>query len=109
LLHIPLGVDFAQALWNLLLPHGFSGGALAHVPLRDSDNDSNMDGEEGFKEEYITWWFEFLAQKGYKGVSKDTWAMVRCFLSLFFLKKNRHPSALWPPSLLPSHIRFIYT
>jgi hypothetical protein len=83
LLHILLGVDLAQALWSLLLPHGFSGGALAHVPLRDNDNDSSMDGGEGFKEEYIEWWFEFLAQKGYKGVSKDTWAMVR-FLSFFY-------------------------
>jgi len=75
-----LGVEFAQALWSLLLPHGFLGGALAHVPLRDSDNDSNMDGREGFKEEYIEWWFEFLAQKGYKGVSKDTWVMFLDFI-----------------------------
>jgi len=81
-LTLSLGVDFAQAFWNLLLPHGFSGGALTRVPLRDGDNDDKMDGDEGFKEEYIQWWFEFLNKKGYKGVSKDTWVMVRCFLLL---------------------------
>jgi hypothetical protein len=31
--------------------------------------------EEGWKE--IQWWFDFLNQKGIKGVSKDTWVMVR--------------------------------
>lgn len=81
-LTLSLGIDFAQAFWSLLLPHGFSGGALTRVPLRDGDNDYKMDGDEGFKEEYIQWWFEFLNKKGHKGVSKDTWVMVRCFLLL---------------------------
>jgi len=81
-LTLSLGIDFAQAFWGLLLPHGFSGGALTRVPSRDGDNDDKMDGDEGFKEEYMQWWFEFLNKKGHKGVSKDTWVMVRCFLLL---------------------------
>lgn len=41
------------------------------------DDDGKMDtGDEGFKEEYIQWWFEFLTEKGLKGVSKDTWLMA---------------------------------
>jgi DCN1-like protein 1/2 len=36
----------------------------------------NGAGGEGFKREYVDWWFEFLQAKGGKGVSKDTWNMV---------------------------------
>lgn len=38
--------------------------------------------EEGWKPEYTDWWFEFLREKGGKGVSKDTWQMVRLAFSL---------------------------
>ncbi len=43
-----------------------------------------MDGAvagAGWPEEYTQWWFDFLTQKGGKGVSKDTWVMVclSCF------------------------------
>ena len=37
--------------------------------------------EEGWKSEYTDWWFEFLREKGGKGVSKDTWQMVRLAFS----------------------------
>lgn len=67
----------AQDFWRLLLPHGLEGGALAHIPSTDDDGDNEMDTEEGWKEEYVQWWFDFLNQKGGKGVSKDTWVMVR--------------------------------
>lgn len=71
----------AQAFWALLIPHGLQGGALAHVPAgaQDADGDEVMAGagtEEGWKEEYTQWWFEFLEKAGLKGVSKDVWQMV---------------------------------
>lgn len=67
-------LESAQAFWGLLLPHGLHGGALSHL---DSDEDVKMDDGDSWKEQYIQWWFEFLNSKGHKGVSKDTWVMVR--------------------------------
>lgn len=88
------GLEIAQGLWAILLPHGLTGGALSHVSSTDDDGDDAMDGiEQGWKEEYNDLWFEFLAEKGGKGVSKDTWVMVSTkfcttgcanFLSLMF-------------------------
>lgn len=80
LLYVPIiskciGLETAQAFWALLLPHGAQGGALKHVN-NDADDDVMMDGDDGWKEEYLQWWFDFLNQKGLKGVSKDTWIMV---------------------------------
>ena len=76
----------AQGFWQLLIPHGLEGGALAHVPagaagLQDEDGDEPMDGstgasEEGWQPQHTQWWFEFLEQSGIKGVSKDVWQMV---------------------------------
>ncbi|KIM41840.1 hypothetical protein M413DRAFT_27408 [Hebeloma cylindrosporum] len=95
-----LGIDFAQAFWSLLLPHGFSGGALNRISLRDGDNDHNMDGEEGFKEEYIQWWFEFLNKKGHKGVSKDTWVMFLDFIRSIDAKFSTYDmEAAWPSTI----------
>lgn len=45
--------------------------------------------EEGWKEEYTSWWFEFLTERGGKGVSKDTWMMVRTSLTLTLLPATR--------------------
>ena len=74
----------AQGFWGLLIPHGLQGGALSHLarpPMSDDedDDDDAMMGvdEVGWREEYTDWWFEFLTEKGGKGVSKDTWQMVR--------------------------------
>ena len=79
----------AQGFWQLLIPHGLEGGALAHVPagaagLQDEDGDEPMDGstggsEEGWQPHHTQWWFEFLEQSGIKGVSKDVWQMVSGF------------------------------
>lgn len=74
----------AQGFWALLLPAGLQGGALAHIVPRPSESDGGYDDddamigveEEGWKEEYTDWWFEFLTEKGGKGISKDTWQMV---------------------------------
>ena len=44
----------------------------------DDDKDVDMDeDEEGWQEEYLQWWFDFLNDRGGKGISKDTWMMVR--------------------------------
>ena len=67
------GLDDAEGFWALLIPHGLQGGALAHI---QRDDDVDMTGEEGWKEDYTQWWFDFLNQRGGKGVSKDTWQMV---------------------------------
>lgn len=74
-----LATDTAQAFWALLLPHGLKGGALSHVHSTDEDEDDDMGEEEGWRPEYVDWWFEFLTQKGGKGISKDTWVMVCLF------------------------------
>ncbi|KAJ7092420.1 defective in Cullin neddylation protein 1 [Mycena belliarum] len=71
-----IGIDTAQAFWGLLLPHGMTGGALSHV---DASGDSAMDGSAGWRAEHVEWWFEFLQERGGKGVSKDTWVMFLDF------------------------------
>lgn len=79
------GLEYAQGFWHLLIPHGLQGGALSHLALGSEDDDEDEEDEdeamgvdeEGWREEYTDWWFEFLAEKGGKGVSKDTWQMVR--------------------------------
>ena len=71
-----LATETAQAFWGTLIPHGLHGGALAHIHSTDDDDDDDMGEGGGWKEEYVQWWFDFLAEKGGKGVSKDTWVMV---------------------------------
>ncbi|KAH6912125.1 Cullin binding-domain-containing protein [Coprinopsis sp. MPI-PUGE-AT-0042] len=91
-----LGLDTAQAFWNLLLPHGLEGGALSHS---DEDQDVRMSetGDDGFKREYVDWWFEFLNEKGGKGVSKDTWQMLFDFIRTIDSQfKNYDEEAAWP-------------
>jgi DCN1-like protein 1/2 len=76
---ILVALETAQALWGLLLPHGLQGGALSHLntPSTDTDNDVEMDGvEQGWTQTQTQLWFEFLAEKGLKGISRDTWQMV---------------------------------
>ena len=92
-----LRTEFAIAFWELLIPHGLSGTALAHTSDGDTDDDEDtpMDTEGGWKPDFTKWWFEFLTQKGSKGISRDTWTMVRLdiVLSLFSLTLSRPPSA----------------
>jgi DCN1-like protein 1/2 len=67
-----LGIELAQAFWNLLIPFGLKGGALR---MQDYDDDlSTVNG--GWTEENTQLWYEFLKEKNIKGISKDTWAMV---------------------------------
>jgi DCN1-like protein 1/2 len=33
-------------------------------------------GGAGWSDALTAWWFDFLDEKGGKGVSKDTWSMV---------------------------------
>ena len=43
----------------------------------DGDKDVDMDGgTDGWKKEYLQWWFDFLDERGGKGITKDTWIMV---------------------------------
>ena len=70
----------AQGFWSILIPHGLLGGALSHTN-EDEEQDDAMEGtgdEEGWKPEYLQWWFEFLEQKGTKAINQDTWKMVSC-------------------------------
>ncbi|KAI8990376.1 Cullin binding-domain-containing protein [Trametes punicea] len=107
-----LGLDMAQGFWALLIPHGLSGGALAYVPSsvggmsQDPDGDERMVGtavgseEEGWKEEYTQWWFEFLEKSGVKGVSKDVWQMFLEFVRSIDAKFERYdPEAAWPSTI----------
>jgi DCN1-like protein 1/2 len=75
-----LGIDIALAFWSLLLPHGLKGGALRP---QDGNGDDPMKGDGSWTEEHTQLWYDFLNEKNIKGVSKDTWAMVRFSLSLF--------------------------
>jgi len=83
-----LGLDTAQEFWNLLLPHGSSGGALTG---------KSTDDITGWQERYNRWWSEFLTQKGSKGVSKDTWTMFLDFVRSIDAKFSTHDiEGAWP-------------
>ena len=77
-----LGLELALAFWGLLLPHGLKGGALR---AQDPGGDDLMKVDGGWTEEHTQLWYEFLSDKNIKGISKDTWAMVR-ILPLFLLR-----------------------
>ena len=97
------------------MPHGLAGGALARVEIEDDgsddgddDDDVDMDEEasNGWKEEYLQWWFDFLNEKGGKGVTKDTWIMVRHFpfsVSAYLL----HTHGILSQSFVPSSARLM--
>ncbi|KAJ7123697.1 Cullin binding-domain-containing protein [Mycena epipterygia] len=97
-----IGIETAQAFWALLLPHGMAGGALAYTPTADGDGDGDVDmsGSGGLRAEHIDWWFEFLSERGGKGVSKDTWVM---FLDFIRTTDARFASydmeAAWPSTI----------
>jgi len=95
-----LGTDTAKAFWGLLLPQGLKGDALSHIRETSSDGDVKMDGEDGWTVDYVQWWFDFLDEKGGKGVSKDTWTMfldfIRTINSTF---SNYDMEAAWPSTI----------
>jgi len=98
-----LAVEMACAFWALLLPHGLSGGALSYQPSSDFiGGDQPMDDgeEEGWRPKYNEAWFKFLAEKGGKGVSKDTWTMLPEFIRTIDSKFARHDeTAAWPSTI----------
>ncbi|KAF9074381.1 defective in Cullin neddylation protein 1 [Rhodocollybia butyracea] len=95
-----LAMESAQAFWSLLLPFGLEGGALSHIPLTDSDHDVDMSGAEGWQSEYTQWWFDFLTEKGGKGVSKDTWSMFLDFMRSIDAKFEKYDmEAAWPSTI----------
>jgi DCN1-like protein 1/2 len=94
-----LAIDTALAFWNLLIPTGLTGGALKH-DLTGEDVD--MDGEEssGWTDEHTQWWFQFLTEKGGKGVSKDTWMMLFDFIRSIDSQFLTHDAeAAWPSTI----------
>jgi len=92
-----LALETAQAFWALLLPQGIKGGALTR---KDHDQDIKMDGKGGWKMEYNQWWFDFLNEKGGKGVSKDTWVMFLDFVRTIDAEfSNYDMEAAWPSTI----------
>ena len=74
-----IAFDMAQGFWQLLIPFGLQHGALAHIvgpSHRDGDDVRMSEYEDGWKDEYTQWWFDFLQGKGVRGISKDVWQMV---------------------------------
>ncbi|KAF9559032.1 DUF298-domain-containing protein [Agrocybe pediades] len=93
-----LALDTAQAFWGLLIPHGLKGGALARTSPSGDSNEAIRDG--GWTADYTQWWFDFLNQKGPKGVSKDTWAMFLDFIrSINGNFSNYDMEAAWPSTI----------
>ena len=66
-------LDTALAYWSLLISHASKGSALTG---KTDGEDVDMTGG-GWEARYTQWWFDYLAKKGMKGVSRDTWVMVR--------------------------------
>ena len=78
-----LGIELAQAFWSLLLPFGLKGGALR--TQQDYGGNDLPKANVGWTEEHTQLWYDFLKEKNIKGISKDTWSMVRpIFSSLSF-------------------------
>ncbi|KAK0200708.1 defective in Cullin neddylation protein 1, partial [Desarmillaria ectypa] len=100
-----LAMDSAQAFWALLLPHGLKGGALSHTTSTDEDDvDMDATSEEGWKDQYTQWWFEYLEAKGGKGVSKDTWSMFLDFVRSIDAKFEKYDAEgdfteAWPSTI----------
>lgn len=69
-----LGIELAQAFWNLLLPFGLKGGALR---MQDYSGNDLPKANGGWTDEHTQLWYEFLMEKNIKGISKDTWSMAR--------------------------------
>ncbi|KAM6492981.1 defective in Cullin neddylation protein 1 [Amanita muscaria] len=99
-----ISLETALAFWNLLLPHGMKGGALAkRLSSSDSSDDVDMvgvGGDAGWNEDYTQWWFEFLTDKGARGVSKDVWEMFLEFVRSIDSKfQNYDEEGAWPSTV----------
>jgi len=95
-----LPTETAQAFWATLIPHGLHGGALAHIHSTDDDEDDDMGEGGGWQDEYVQWWFDFLTEKGGKGISKDTWTMFTEFVRTVDSKFEKYDmEAAWPSTI----------
>ncbi|PVF99586.1 putative SCRO protein [Serendipita vermifera] len=97
-----IAIDSAVAFWSLLLPAGLKGGALQHVDARQEDDEVvyTPSREPGWKMEYNDLWFQFMTEKGGKGVSKDTWQMFLDFMRTIDAKFEKHDlEAAWPSAI----------
>ncbi|KAK7688773.1 hypothetical protein QCA50_008312 [Cerrena zonata] len=110
-----LALDMAQGFWQILLPAGLQGGALAHMqPRPSSDDEDERDGdvrmitddEEGWNPEYTKWWLEFLGQKGGKGISRDTWQMFLDFMRTVDSKFEKYDEESAWPSLIDDFVGY---
>lgn len=69
-------LEFASELWNLLIP---------------------LDPDSQFPAEHLSWWQEFLVERGSKAVSKDTWTLFLEFTRTIDPLFLRHDDeAAWP-------------
>lgn len=100
-----LAVETAKGLWSLLLPHGLEGGAISHTLTSDTNGDVDMDsvglaGGNGWTEERTATWFQFLDDKGLKGISRDTWQMFLEFVRTVDSRySNYDPEGAWPSTI----------
>jgi len=67
--------ETAKGLWNLLLPHGLKGGAIS-APGDVDVSGKNLPASQSRTIEWIAMWFQFLDDRGLKGISRDNWLMV---------------------------------
>ncbi|KAF9463500.1 defective in Cullin neddylation protein 1 [Collybia nuda] len=95
-----LGLETAQAFWGLLMPHGLQGAALSHTRGGDGEDVDMDSNEEGWRPEHTQWWFDFLNEKGVKGISKDTWVMFLDFVrSINSSFTNYDMEEAWPSTI----------
>lgn len=100
-----LAMETAIEFWKLLIPYGLKGGALSHTTqeaLEDGGEDVRMAdvNEKGWQDPYTESWFEFMTEKGGKGVSKDTWNMFHDFIRTIDSRFDTFdPYAAWPSTI----------
>jgi len=98
-----LPMESAKAFWEMLIPVGIEGGALSHIASEeDDDDDAKMTpaDEEGWNENLTKLWFDFLDERGGKGISKDTWSMFREFVRTIDSKFEKYDvDAAWPSQI----------
>lgn len=71
---------------------GLKGRALQHMDMKSEEDGETIytpSREPGWKPAYNDLWFEYMTEKGGKGVSKDTWMMVCPFSLLLWGSTHR--------------------
>ncbi|THH04418.1 hypothetical protein EW145_g5538 [Phellinidium pouzarii] len=102
-----LRIEDAQGFWNLLIPFGIAGGALRHA-TSEEDGDDVMDGdEEGWRDEHTEWWFEFLKEKGGRGISRDTWMMFLEFVRSIDSNFEKYDETSSWPSTIDNFVEWV--